>query len=73
MKAVDDAGARARRLYKAPGFRKAYVAGAVAAYAGRPIDVCPYPIERTRTWRTAYRRAWLRGHSSIAPPDEQVG
>lgn len=71
---LDGAAARAARLYKSPAFRKVYVAGAAAANVGRSIDVCPYPTERQRTWRTAYRRAWLRGYTSIAPAtDEQVG
>ncbi len=65
---------RARRLYKSPGFRRAYIAGAQAAFVGRGIETCPYPEEQARTWRTAYRTAWRRGFESVAPAaDEQVG
>lgn len=65
---------RARRLYKSPAFRRVYCAGAQIASMGGTIDRCPYPEEQTRTWRTAYRKAWRRGFESVSPPDdEQVG
>ena len=59
------AGRRARRAYTAPGFRGAYVRGAAAALAGRPADACPYARDPKKTWRAAYRSAWLAGYTSV--------
>lgn len=58
---------RARRLYRPGPFRGAYLAGAAAARAGRPVEACPY---RGRDgWGSRWRRAWERGWWSEAPPD----
>ncbi len=59
------AGDRARRLYKAKGFQTAYVNGAQAAIIRRGVSWCPYPPDPRKTWRMAYRKAWLRGHASV--------
>lgn len=67
-----DAQRRALRLYpKAKNFRSTYLRGARARLAGRPADACPYPLDRTRSWRLAYRRAWLRGWEDIPVTDEE--
>jgi ribosome modulation factor len=65
---------RALRLYpRSKGFRSAYLAGARAALAGRPVDACPYRRDPGKTWRQAYRLAWMRGYESISPlPIEEV-
>lgn len=60
---------QSRKLYRSKGFQGAYVAGAVAALGGRPADTCPYALDRMKTWRQAYRRAWLRGYQSINKED----
>lgn len=71
MSAVERARARqrARRLYpRSAGFQGAYLRGVEAALAGRPVDTCPY--RRKAGWQ-AWRRAWLRGYQSVAPPEEE--
>ena len=60
------AQARAARLYpRSVGFRSAYVHGAAAAEAGRTESTCPYARESAKTWRSAFRAAWMRGHASV--------
>lgn len=56
---------RAWRLYRGKAFREAYVAGARARLNGRPAEACPYAPDPGKTWRHAYRRAWLRGYESV--------
>lgn len=63
---IADARLRAARLYRAPGFRKAYLAGAAAADAGLSETACPYR-RGIGTWRRTYRVAWLRGYRSVTP------
>lgn len=71
MSALEEVAGRARRIYpRAKGLRTAYRNGAVAALAGKPIDVCPYAHDLGKTWRLAYRLAWLGGYQSVAPDDE---
>lgn len=68
MTALEDAAARARRIYpRAKGLQTAYRNGAGAAAAGRSIDSCPYARDPYKTWRVAYRTAWLGGYRSIVP------
>lgn len=58
---------RARRIYpRAVGFQRVYVRGASARLAGLPPDACPYRRDPAKTWRNAYRRAWLRGYESVS-------
>lgn len=65
------AQARARRLYpRQKGMRSVYVAGARAAHTGRPSSACPYPDDPAKTWRKAWRLAWMRGHHSVGAADE---
>lgn len=64
---TDAANERARRLYRSPGFRGAYVNGARAALAGHGKRVCPYGPD-SPSWRHTYRLAWLRGWYSVAGP-----
>lgn len=59
---------RARRLYKAPGFRRAYVEGARARIAGRARTDCPYD---TYGWALVFRRAWEHGYDSITPEEDE--
>lgn len=66
MNAHDAAKARADRVYRSPGFRRAYVNGATAAIQGRPVDANPYPVDQKKTWRAAYRNAWNLGYRSVA-------
>lgn len=65
---LDEARRRARRralgLYRSAGFRTAYVNGALARAGGLGLDSCPYPADPARSWRNAYRKAWLRGWRS---------
>lgn len=57
---------RARRLYpRSKGFRTVYLRGAHARTVGLTADACPYPRDVAKTWRNAYRRAWLRGYESV--------
>lgn len=49
---------RARALYRSAGFRKAYVRGASARYAGLPAKACPY---RNKDGWSAWRSAWMAG------------
>lgn len=62
--AISRARQRAKRLYRSPGFRGAYVAGARAAHNGLSADACPYKRGRRGGW-LAWRKAWLRGYESI--------
>lgn len=55
---------RARRLYRSKGFQNAYLRGYMTAESGRSRDACPYKRDEKKTWRLAYRRAWLAGWSS---------
>lgn len=67
--AIEDAQRRARKLYpRSKGFRGAYLKGARAALRGAPESACPYPDDPAKTWRQAWRLAWMRGYLSIAPP-----
>lgn len=56
---------RAKRLYpKSRALQGSYMKGVKAALAGRPESACPYRVDARKTWRVAFRRAWLRGHQS---------
>lgn len=39
--------------------------GAQARLGGQPADSCPYARDDRKTWRNAYRKAWLRGWKSV--------
>jgi ribosome modulation factor len=57
---------RAERVYpKSTAFQGAYVKGARAKLAGRPVGSCPYKRDSRNTWRTAWRLAWIRGYNSV--------
>lgn len=72
--AAVDADRRARRLYpRSSGFQGAYVAGWRAARAGKTSAACPYPADPAKTWRKAWRLAWMRGHLSHAPDTVEDG
>lgn len=72
--ALADAQARARRLYpKSKGYRNAYLAGWRAARNGADSKACPYPEDGEKTWRKAWRLAWIRGHLSFAPDHPEDG
>lgn len=62
MNQVDRAERRARKLYRSSGFQGAYVKGARAALAGKPVESCPY-VGRGG-WQ-AWRRAWQLGYRSV--------
>lgn len=72
MKETPELGAareRARQVYpRSAGFQGAYLAGAAAALAARPVDSCPYLRTKTASWRHAWRQAWLRGYQSATVP-----
>jgi hypothetical protein len=56
---------RAQKLYpRSKGFENTYVRGARAALDGKTSAECPYPNDPSKTWRKAYRLAWMRGHQS---------
>lgn len=60
------ARAMAKRLYpRSKNFQGAFVKGASAARAGHPESACPYARDPAKTWRLAYRKAWMRGHQSV--------
>lgn len=63
------ASQRAARLYsRSQPLQSAYLAGARVALAGNPRDLCPY---RNRAgFGSAFRSAWLAGHSSLSFDDE---
>lgn len=70
---IGDARRRAANLYpRSKSFQGAYVKGARARLAGRPIDSCPYAFDREKTWRGTFRAAWIHGWQSAASgfPDE---
>lgn len=57
---------RARRLYpRSKGFQGAYVKGYSARSRGQPSSTCPYNDDPTKTWRKAWRLAWMRGFQSF--------
>lgn len=58
----------ARRRYRATGFRRTFVRGALARAAGRPIEACPYPRQprSEESWRRTWRSAWLTGYAWAA-------
>lgn len=61
-----NAAQRARRLYpRSKSFQGAYLKGVRAAERGHGESACPYKPDPTKTWRKAYRNAWLRGYRSI--------
>lgn len=62
---ITQATQRARRLYNARGFRTAYINGARAALAGKTAGECPYRHDPNKTWRAAYRNAWILGWQSV--------
>lgn len=64
---------RARRLYRAVGFRSAYVNGVRAGLTGKPVSECPYRSEAAKTWRSAYRHAWILGWQSVNEGSEEWG
>lgn len=66
MNQVERAERRARRLYRSSGFQGAYVKGARAALAGRPIESCPYVAKPGTTGWRVWRRSWLLGYRSVA-------
>lgn len=65
-RALEDAAVRALRLYpRAKGLRTAYRNGAACALDRGSIDSCPYAHDPHKTWRLAYRQAWLGGYRSV--------
>lgn len=68
MTLIDEAQARARRLYpRSRAMRNVYLRGVRAALAGKPISVCPYPVTHDGTYRQAWRLAWTGGYHSVPP------
>lgn len=60
MSDIDEARARARRLYKSKGLQGVYMRGFIARQAGTPIESCPYRDDGA-TWARTFRKAWRRG------------
>lgn len=62
---------RAEKLYpRSTHFQNAYLAGVESATAGKDASHCPYRNDPRKTWRQAYRIAWLSGHASVWEPGE---
>lgn len=60
------AARNARKQYpKSTAFQSAYMKGVRAKLNGLQESDCPYSPDPKKTWRRAYRAAWLRGFQSM--------